>query len=96
MAGARCATTMSERPAGRESNGEGGRNGYFLFMFPVELEKTCYIRGIGPRRKYIEEVHVKERNGFDPNRFPLACMSKEKEGVEVTMNPLSNLLSSLH
>jgi len=48
--------------------GAQGGNGYFQFHFSVELKKRRYIRGTGARRKYIEEVVLKERKPFVNSR----------------------------
>lgn len=41
-------------------HGDERRKGYFQFNFTVDLRKKRYIRGLGSKRKYIEEVVLRE------------------------------------
>jgi len=45
--------------------GGGGYTNYFQFSFGVVFRKRKYIRGIGSKRKYIEEVYLKEGKGSE-------------------------------
>jgi hypothetical protein len=58
--------------------GELGGNGYFQFHFSVELKKKRYIRGTGAKRKYIEEVVLKERKPYESKRSLSVSSYREK------------------
>jgi hypothetical protein len=60
--------------------GESGGNGYFQFHFSVELKKKQYIRGTGAKRKYIEEVVLKERKPY-VNKRSLSVSNYREKGA---------------